>query len=317
MPLLRPLTGILTVCTVAIAADTCAQSYPNKPIRIATITAGSGVDLIARTFAQGISGPLGQPIVVDNRGSIIAGEIVSKAAPDGYTLLVDSSSFWLAPLLQSVPYDPMRDFTPISQLVAAPLILVASPAAPVNSVKELVALAKAKPGSLNYASGSTGGSGHLTGELFKSMAGVNIVRVAYKGSILALPDLTSGSVHMMFESATSILPLVKAGKMKGLGVTSLRPTALVPGMPTVSETVPGFEVVNVNSMLGPAKMPTAIVRRMHQEIARFVATNEAREKLLASGQDAIGGSPEELAATMKAETAKWSKVIKDAGIRAN
>jgi tripartite-type tricarboxylate transporter receptor subunit TctC len=282
-----------------------------------TITAGSGVDLIARTFAQGIAGRLGQPIVVDNRGSIIGAEIVSKAAPDGYTLLVDSSSLWLAPLLQKVPYDPIRDFTPISLLVAAPLILVASPAVPVNSVKDLVALAKAQPGELNYASGSTGGSGHLTAELFKSMAGLNIVRIAYKGSILALPDMMSGRVHMMFESATSILPLVKAGKLKGLAVTSLRPTALVPGMSTVSEVVPGFEVVNMNSMLGPPNMPAGIVMRLNEEVVRFVKTPEAKEKLSASGQEAVGSSPEALATTIKSETAKWNKVIKEAGIRAN
>jgi len=293
------------------------QSYPNKPVRIVTITAGSGIDFTARLIARALSASLGQQFIVDNRGSLISGEVVSKAPPDGYTLLVDSSSFWLAPLLQDVPYDPQLSFAPVSLLAASPLILVASPAAPIRSVAELIALAKANPGVLNYASGTSGGSGHLTAELFKTMAGVNIMRVGYKGTVLSYTDLMNGRVHILFESAPAVMPLVKAGKITGMAVTTLQRTVLAPGMPTVAETVPGFEVVSMTSLLAPAKTPTAIVGRLSQEIVRILRTPEAKEKLLNAGTDPVGSSPEQLAITIKSEMAKWGKVIKDAGIRAD
>jgi tripartite-type tricarboxylate transporter receptor subunit TctC len=318
MPAHRNFIRLLPGYLALFNADAAfCQNYPSKPVRVVTITAGSGIDFTARLIARALSSSLGQQVIVDNRGSIVSGDIVSKAPPDGYTLLVDSSSFWLAPLLQEVPYDPERSFTPISLLASSPLILVTSPAIPINSVAALIALAKTKPGVLNYASGTSGGSGHLTAELFKAMTGVNIVRVGYKGTVLSYTDLMSGRVHILFESAPAVMPLVKSGKMNGLAVTTLQPTVLAPGMPTVAEAVPGFEVLSMTSILAPAKTPAAIIDRLNQEIVRILKTADAREKLINAGTDPVGSSPENLAATIKFEMAKWGKVIKDAGIRSD
>ena len=199
--------------------------------------------------------------------------------------------------------------------VNAPGILVVSPTLSINTVGELTALAKAKPGTLNYASAQSGGSGHLTAELFKAMAGINIVRIAYKGAVLAIPDVMSGQVQMMFENAAAMLPLIKQGKMKGLAVTSLQPTPLVPGLPPVAATLPGFEMVSVVTMFAPAKTPAAIIKRLNQERVRALNDPEVKERFTNNGGAVVGGSPEELAAWMKGAMARMDKVIKDVGIR--
>ncbi len=314
-------TLVLTSASAALAqvpAAGPAQGYPNKPIRIVTGEPGGGLDFATRLIAQGITGPLGQTLVIDNRGGgIVLIDIVAKAPPDGYTLLLHASNIWLAPLLRdNVPYDPLKDLAPISLTSMAPNILVANPAVPANSVQELIALAKSRPGELNYSSGSTGSTSHLAAELFKVMAGVNIVRIPYKGSGPALTSLISGQVQVMFASAGGVVPHLKSGRLKSLAVTSARPSALFPDMPTVASSgLPGYESSSVAAVFAPAKTPATIINRLNQEMVRFLRAPEATQRLLSSGVEPVASSPAQLAATMKSDIAKMGKVIKDAGIR--
>ncbi|MBI3069132.1 MAG: tripartite tricarboxylate transporter substrate binding protein, partial [Betaproteobacteria bacterium] len=248
------------------------QDYPNKPIRLVTAAPGGALDVAARLIARGLTGSLGQQVVVDNRGgsAVIAAEIVVKAPPDGYTLLFYASAVWLLPSLRdSVRYDPVRDFLPITLATRAPHILVVHPSVPVNSVKELIVLGKARPGELNYASGPTGSSIHRAAELFRAMAGVNIVRVPYKGSAQGLNDLIAGEVQLMFPTTASAMPHVKSDRLRALAVTSAEPSALAPGLPTVAASgVPGYEAVAMTGIWAPAKTPGAIIARLNQEIVR-------------------------------------------------
>jgi tripartite-type tricarboxylate transporter receptor subunit TctC len=296
----------------------CGQDYPRKPIRIVTSNIGSGNDFVARIVAQGLTDSLGQQVVVDNRpAGPMSGELVSKAPADGYTLLVGSSSLWTGPLLQKTPYDAVRDFAPITLMSRVPNIVVVYPGVPVNSIKDLVALAKAKPGELNYASGSTGGGSHLAVELFKSMAGVNIVRVVYKGGSQQIIDLMGGRVQMTIDDAPTLMPNVRSGKLKALAITSAQPSALYPELATVSASgVPGYESGGMQGMFGPAKTSDALVKRLNQEIVRLLRTAEVRGKLVTLGYETVGNSQEEFAALIKSEIAKVGKVIKDAGITA-
>ena len=301
------------------AAEVSAQTYPTKSIRIVTSAPGGANDLSARIIAQGISGPLGQPVVVDNRGSVLTGEIVAKAPADGYTILVQATSFTMGPLLGETPYDLVRDFSPITLATKAPNILVVHPSVQANTIAELISLAKAKPGALNYATGNTGSSAHLAGELFKAMAGVNIVRIPYKGDGPAIIGLIGGQTQLMFVTAGSVLTHVKSGKLRALAVSSLQRSALVTELPTISESgLAGYESGSAVVIFAPAKTPSAIISRLNQEIVRFLNHPETKQKFLAeAGADIIASSPQELAAWLKAEMARWSKVIKDAGIRAN
>ena len=235
---------------------------------------------------------------------------------DGYTLVSAGSPIWTLPLLQKMPYDPLRDFAPVSLMARSLNVLVVHPSLPVNSVKELIALAKAKPGALNYASGGTGGTGHLTGELFKSMAGVNIVHVPYKGAAAAISDLLAGQVQMTFDSPSTVMPLAKAGKLRALAVTSAEPTELVPGLPAVAAFLPGFESVITFGMFAPAKTPAAIIKRLNQEIDRILKTADVKEKFFGRGMEVVHSSPEQFAAIIKSDLAMMGKVIKDAGIKA-
>ncbi len=292
------------------------QAYPNKPIRIVTTAPGSGNDLVARLVAPRLSENWGQPVIVDNRG-IVAGEIVAKAPPDGYTLLFYGSPLWISPLIRKhVPYDPVRDFLPITLTVNTPNILVIHPSVPAKSVKELIALAKTRPGELNYGSASPGSTSHLAAELFKAMAGVDMVRIPYKGSGLALNALLAGEFHLMFPNAGSVAPHAKTGKLRALAVTSTEPSALAPGLPTMAASgLPGYESSSPFGTFAPARTPTAVVTQLHREIVRALNWPEVKERLFNAGVEVIGGSPEELAATMKSEMARWGKVIRDAGIR--
>ena len=295
------------------------QVYPNKPIRIITSEAGAGNDLRARLIAQAISGPLGQQVVVENRPSgMIPGEIVSKAPPDGYTLLVYNNILWIGPLIQNAPYDAVKDFAPITLIGTSPNVLVVHPSLPVKSVKELIALAKASPGELNYASTATGSGNHLSAELFKSMAGVNIVRINYKGGGPLMIDLISGQVQLAFPTATTARPHVKSGRLLAVAVTSREPSALVPGLPTVAASgLPSYESVEIKAVLAPARTPAAIISRLNQEIVRVLNMPEVKERLFNAGVQPMSSSPDELAATMKSDMARLGKVIKDAGIKAN
>jgi tripartite-type tricarboxylate transporter receptor subunit TctC len=309
--LLLALTSLLLVR----AEPGWTQTYPVKPIRIVTTEVGSATEIVARMIAQKLSPTLGQQLIIDNRG-IIAGEIVSRAVPDGYTLLSYGSPLWLSPLMRDVPYDPVADFAPITLTAAAPNILVVHPSLPARSVKELIALAKARPGELNYASSSTGGSPHLAGELFKSMAKVNIVRVPYKGAGPALIALMGGELQLMFPAAGAVTPYVKAGKLRALATTSLEPSPLAPGLPTMAAAgLPGYETASLLGVFAPARTPAAIVSKLHREIAQTLRSTEIRERLFALGMEAVGSTPEQTAATIKGEIAKWSRLIKEAGIR--
>jgi tripartite-type tricarboxylate transporter receptor subunit TctC len=260
---------------------------------------------------------LGQQVIVENRGGgVIPGEVVSKAAPDGYTLLLYGATIWTGPLLQKTPYEP-ASFAPITLVARAPNLLVVTPALPVKSVKELIALAKARPGELNYSSSAIGTTSHLAGELFKSMAGVNIARIGYKEGGSEMADLVSGQVQMSFGTPGAVGALVKSGKLRALAVTSPQPSLLFPGLPTVALSgLPGFEAGTTYGVWAPARTSETIINRLHQEIVRFISTAEGKERLLSAGTEPVGSSPEQFAAAINSEVARLRKVIKEAGIRA-
>jgi tripartite-type tricarboxylate transporter receptor subunit TctC len=310
--------ALISMGFIAFSAGTaCGQAYPNKPIRIVTAAAGGNNDGTARIIAQGISGPLGQPMIVDNRpNGVIPGEIVSRAAPDGYTLLVYNNGFWLGPLLLKSPYDPVRDFLPVSLTDSTPSIIVVHPALAANSVKDLIALARSKPGELNYATTGGGSSSYLAGELFKALSGVNIVNIAYKGVGLALIDLIAGRVQLMIPPSTATAPHVKSGRLRALAVTSAEPSPLYPGLPTAAASgLPGYELVSRTGVFVPAKTPAAIIRRLNQELVQYLHGSEAKQKFLSVGVETVGSSPEQFAAVIKSEISLFAKVIKEAGIK--
>ena len=296
-----------------------AQNFPNKPIRLVTAEPGGNADFVSRVLAQGLSASLGQQVVVDNRGGsgVIQAETVSKAAPDGYTLLSIASPFWLAPLLQAnLRYDPVRDFSPVTLATRSPSVLVVHASLPVNSVRELIALAKTRPGNLNYGSGPSGASSHLAPELFKSMAGIDIVRVAYKGTGPALNALIADQVQLMFASPALAMPHVKSGRLKALAVTSAQSSVLLPELPAIADSgLPGYESVAMVAVFAPARTPDAIIKRLNQESVRFLNSPEAKQRFLNAGAETVGSSPAELTATLKSEMTRIGKVIRNAGIR--
>ena len=295
-----------------------AQDFPNKPIRIVTGGVGGSSDFAARLLGAGLTDVWGQPVIVDNRpSSVVPMEVVSKAPPDGYTLLAFGTPLWIGPLLQKAPYDPIRDFAPVTLAVSTPNILAVTPALPVATVRELIVLAKAKPGSLNYASGSTGGSNHLAAELFKSMAAIDVVRVTYKSNATQIADLLGGQVQMTFATIGTVSPHLKSGKLTGLGVCSALPSALLPGMPTVAASgLPGYESASMNGIFAPAGTATALVNRLNQQLVHVLRQPAVREKFFNIGVETVGSSPVQFAATINSEMVKLGKVIKDAGIRA-
>src|SRR5450759_2968719 len=293
-----------------------AQNYPDKPIRVYTTGAGGASDVATRIMAQAMSGSFAQRMVVENR-AIVGVEIVAAAPPDGYSRLHYSNVIWLMPLLRSnVSWDPFRDFVPIVLTQSTPNLLVVHPSLPVKTVRELINFAKARPGKLNYASSSTGAGNHVAAELFKAMAGVDIVRVNYKGAGVALNDVISGQIQVMFPSAGSATQYVKAGRLRALAVTSLGPSALAPDMPTVAAAgLPGYESVSMTGMFAPAKTPDWIIRGLHQEIVLALRKPEVKERFLNSGMEVAAGSPEDFAATIKSEMTRVGKIISDAGLR--
>ena len=296
-----------------------AQNFPTKPVRIVTLEPGGGTDFAARLIAQGLADKFGHPVIVDNRGGangIIAVQVVARASPDGYTLLLNGSPVWLLPFLQdSVPYDPLKDFSPIVLVTSAPNVLVVHPSSSANSVKELITLAQSMPGKLNYGSAATGGSPHLAGELFKSMAGVNIVRITYKGAALALNDLLGAQIQLMFPTAATVAPHFKSGRLRALAVTSAQPSALLPGLPTVAAALPGYESGSALGVFAPAGTPAAIIGRLNQEIVRVISRSDVKEKFFSAGVETVGGTPADFLATIKSEMSRMGKVIKDARIK--
>jgi tripartite-type tricarboxylate transporter receptor subunit TctC len=299
------------------AGTVSGQNYPNKPIRIVTSEAGGGNDIQARLIAQGLTGALGEQVIVENRPSgIIPGEIVSKAQPNGYTLLLYNNTLWTGPLIQKTPYDAVKDFSPIVTIAKAANILVVNPALPINSVAELIALAKAKPGELNYGSSGTGASNHLAAELFRTMAGINIVRINYKGAGPALTALLAGELQLMFPTAGAVTPHIRTGRVRVLAVTSAEPSALAPGVPTMAASgLPGYESISIYGVFAPARTPRTLIDKLNEEIVRFLNRADIKERFFNAGMETVGGSPEQLAATVKSEIARLGKVIKEAGIR--
>ena len=304
------------VLGVAVLGAALAQTYPNKPIRIVTASAGAGSDFVARLIAQETSGPLGQQIIIDNRASgVIPAEIVAKSPPDGYTLLVYTNAVWNLPLLQSTSYDPLRDFSPITAVTKSPVLLVVHPALPVRSVTELIALAKARPGELNASTGATGGSGHMALELFKSLVHVKITRIPYSSGAIEILDLLSGRMQMTFGPAAETSQLVKAGKLRALAVTTAKPSALFPELPTVAATVPGYEWVGTTALFAPANTPAAVINRLNREVVQALRRAEVKERVVSVGSEVIGSTPEQLAAEIKSDMVRLGRLIKDAGIR--
>jgi tripartite-type tricarboxylate transporter receptor subunit TctC len=295
-----------------------AADYPHKAIRILTSEPGGSTDFLSRLIGSGISHAVGQPVVIDNRAGIIAIETAAKALPDGYTLLHYGQVIWIMPFMQDkATYDPVRDFAPITLVVSSPNILVVHPSVAANSVKELIDLAKARPGEINYSSAPAGASNHLAAELFRSMAGINIVRIPYKGTAPALTGLVSGQTQMMLPTALASMPHLKAGRLRALAVTTAQPSVLAPGLPTVSASgLPGYESVSSLGMLAPAKTPSAIIARLNQESVRAINQPDVRDKFLAAGATPVGSTPAEFAAVIKREMISMGKIIKDGAIKA-
>jgi tripartite-type tricarboxylate transporter receptor subunit TctC len=293
-----------------------AAEYPVKPLRIVTSEAGGGNDVPARIVAQGLTLALGQQVVIENRPSgVVPAEIVAKAAPNGYTLLFYNNALWTAPLIQATPYDMLRYFTPVSAVARAVNVLTVNSALPAKSVADLIALAKTKPGGLNYGSSGTGASNHLAAEMFRTMAQIEIVRVNYKGAGPALTALIAGELQLMFPSAGAATPHVRAGRVKALAVTSAAPSALFPGLPAIAATLPGYESLAIYGLFAPAGTPPAIIVRLNTVIAQFLARVDIQERFAAAGMDAAASTPGQLSASVQAEVARIGKVIRAAGIR--
>jgi tripartite-type tricarboxylate transporter receptor subunit TctC len=304
---------------VVVAGVASGQNYPNKPVRIVTAEVGAAGDFVARMVAPGLSESWGQQVIVENRGGsgVIPIEMVAKAQPDGYTLLVFGSALWLLPFIQNVSYNPLRDFSPITLAASTPLLVVVHPSLPVKSIQELITFARAKPGELNYASGIAGSATHLPAELFKAMAGVNIVRVAYKGGGPALNAILGGEVQVMFATSSGAAPHVNSGRLRALAVTSAQPSALFPDLPTVTASgLPGYDAASTMCIFAPARTPAALIDRLNREIVRILNRADVKERFIRGGSEVVAGLPEQLAATMKADMTRMGKVIKDAGIRA-
>ena len=315
MLITRYVGSLFLVAVTSLGASVVSgQNYPNKPIRLLTGEAGASNDVVSRLIGQVISGPLGQPVITDNRGPI-GYEIVAKAARDGYTLMTAGATFWMGPLLKKVAYDPVKDFAPITLAIRQPNMIVVPASLPVKSVKDLIDLAKSKPGVLNYASGQAGASNHLAAELFKAMAGVNIVRIGFKSGGAAANAVISGEVQVLFISTGSGAAFVKSGKLKALAVASAEPTVLAPGLPTVSATgLPGFESTAMAGVFATAKTPAPVIKRLNEEIVRALNRPEVKEQLFNIGQEVVASTPAQLATTMKSEMSRLGKVIKDVGI---
>ena len=303
---------------LAAAVSASAQDYPTKPVRIVASEAGGSGDFISRLVAQGLTATFGQQVIVENRGGgVVAGDLVARSAPDGYTLLLYGNTLWLLPLMRKqVPYDPQRDFAPITLAARSVNVLVVHPSLPVKSVKDLIALARAKPGQLNFSTAAPGTINHLAGELFNSIAKVSIVRVSYRGSPSAMNAVLSGEVQLMFASAAPVKPHIQSGRVRPLGVTTSRRSTTYPDLPTIAEAgLPGFEAVSTHGIFAPAKTPDAIVARLSHEIVRVLQRPESRERFASIGTEAVGSTPAELTAEIKAEGARMEKVIREAGIQ--
>jgi tripartite-type tricarboxylate transporter receptor subunit TctC len=319
----RPVGGAFAAALAASAAffvcdGAFAQAYPNRPIRlIVGFPPGGAADILGRIAAQQLGDALGQSVVVDNRGGaagLIATELAARASPDGYTLLFTSIPHVINPsLYRKVAYDAVKDFAPVIQFVSVPLMMAVHPAFPAKTVKELIAAARAAPGRIHYASAGSGSSSHLAMELFKTMAGADLVHVPYKGTGPLITDLVAGQVAVTIASAVPLSPQVKGGRLRALAVTSAKRSPSFPELPAIAETVPGYEVVNWFGVLAPAGTPRAIIVRLNQALETALGSPELRGRLSAQGADAAGGTPEDFARLIRSDLAKWAKVVKASG----
>ena len=312
----------LLFAALLVAGTASAQSWPSKPIRyIVPFPPGAFNDTLARTLAAELPKTLGQQVIVDNRpggNTIIGTEMAAKSPPDGYTLFGAALPFSVIQSLYKTSFDVTKDFAPITLAGVTPNLLVANPGVPFSDVKGLIAYAKANPGKLNYASTGNGTSNHLSFELFKAMTGVNVVHVAYKGSAPAVTDLIAGQVQVMFDNTPNVLPHVKAGKLKGLAVSSKARSQFAPDMPSVDEAgVPGYDVTVWFGVLTVAGTPPDIVKRLNAEMVKILTSPEIKERIAKSGVDVVAGSPEQFSTFLKSEVARWAKVVQDAGIKAD
>jgi len=321
---MKPISGlVLALATLLIAGSPAAQTtYPEKPIHlIVSLPPGGTADIVARLLGKNIAEALKKPVVVENitgAAGNIAADRLAKAAPDGYTLGLLGEALVINPSLYKLAYDPVADFAPVSQVTVQPYLLVVSNAVAAKNVRELVALAKAQPGGLTFASAGGGSAAHLAAGSLKSAADIDIRHIPYKGVSAAIPDLLAGRVTMMFSPIGIVLPRVREGKLRALAVTSLRRSSATPELPTVAESgYPGFEVTVWYGLLAPAGTPAAIVGRLHLETVKALAQADVRTKLTGLGMEIIGNSPEVFAAAIKSEIPKWAKVIRESGIKAD
>jgi tripartite-type tricarboxylate transporter receptor subunit TctC len=313
----------ITMALAAAGLAALAQPFPSKSVRvIVAFPPGGGTDIVARIVGQKLSENLGQQVIIDNRGGaagIIGTELAAKSPADGYTLFMGTMGNLAVnqTLYQKVPFDIQRDFVPVTQVVAVTFMLYTHPSFPARTVKDLIAMAKARPGEIQYGHSGNGGAPHLGGSLFESMAKVKLVSVPYKGSGPAFAELLGGHIPIAFDSGLQGLNQVKAGKLRVIAVLGAKRSSLLPDVPTVGETLPGYEVTNWFALAAPAGTPRELVNRWQSEVAKVLKLPDVRDKLVAQGADPVGSAPDEFAVFLKAETAKWARVIKEANIRAD
>jgi tripartite-type tricarboxylate transporter receptor subunit TctC len=323
MPSEKPIGTCLALAALALAAaPATAQQYPTRAVRIIVpFAAGGPTDILARLLAQRLTEATGQQFIVDNRaggGGTIGAQAAARSAPDGYTLYIGGiTSLAMAPHTHGkLPYDPFKDFAPITTLTQQPVMLMVHPVLPARSVKEFIALARAKPGAIDYASSGIGGSGHLAGELFKSVAGITMVHVPYKSAAPALTDLVAGQVQVMFGTLLASVPLIRNDKLRGLAVTGQQRVSALPQVPTFAESgVKNFDASSWNCMMAPAGTPEPVIARLNMELVRIVRDPAVLERLKGDGVTGTGSTPQELAEYLKSESAKWGKVVRDVGIK--
>lgn len=315
------LFAMLLICTTGALAQQDA-AYPVKPIRIIVPSApGSGPDIMARAIGQKLNESLGQPIVVDDKpgaGGIIGSEAAAKSAPDGYTLIMANAGSHAvnASLYAKLPYDPVKDFAPITLVAVAPNILIVHPTLPARTAKDLIALARTRPGELTFGSGGNGSTAHLSGELFRTMAGINVVHIPFKGSPAAVIGVIAGQIVMAFPNIPPALPHVRSGKLKALAVTTAKRSAALPDLPTIAESgLPGYEATAWFGVLAPAGTSSEIIAKLNSAIVKSVHVREMRERLSAEGTEAVGNTPEQFAQIIKTDIAKWAKVVKASGAK--
>lgn len=311
---------VATLLLTLVAGATLAQTYPSRPIRIIALSSpASGPDIVGRLIGAKLTEAWGQQIIVDTRPAatgIVGTEIASKSAPDGHTLLiVTSQAVIVSVMYEKLPYNLVRDFTPVTMVATTPFILAVHLALPAHSVKDLIALAKSKPGALRYGSGGSGSPPHLSAEIFKSMTGISVLHVPYKGVTPAMLDTVAGEVQFVISVIPAVLPTIRSGRLRALGVTSAQRTPLVPDVPTIAETVPGYEFIGWYSVFAPAKTPAGIVSKLNAEMVKALATPEFRERFTALGAEPSTSTPQELAAYLRVQIEKMAKAVKDSGAR--